>query len=159
MSSDSNRPSPSLGEGRASLAGGQQRGEGSRARERRKQATKSEGLLWSVLRARQLCGLKFRREHPIGPFIVDFACVSKKLAVEIDGGYHDEIVERDRSRQKLIERAGWDVIRFTAKDVEADAEAVARAIAKHIGIEFSFDRRNGGGSGQKSIRGKRVKDG
>jgi very-short-patch-repair endonuclease len=70
--------------------------------------------------ARQLCGLKFRREHPIGPFIVDFACVPQKLVVEIDGGHHDQTVDRDRSHQELIERAGWEVIRFTDKDVEED---------------------------------------
>ena len=128
MGNDADATSPSLREGRA------QRGEVSRARNRRQAKTKSEGLLWSVLRAKQLCGLKFRRERPIGPFIVDFACVSRKLVVEIDGGYHDETVERDRTRQELIERAGWEVIRFTDKEVEGDAEAVARAIAKHIGI-------------------------
>jgi very-short-patch-repair endonuclease len=54
----------------------------SNARECRKRSTPSEGLLWSILRARQLCGLKFRREHPIGGFIADFACEAKMLVVE-----------------------------------------------------------------------------
>ena len=52
-----------------------------------------------VLRARRLCGLKFRRQLPITPFIVDFACVEKRLVVEIDGGYHDYVYENDQSRQ------------------------------------------------------------
>ena len=104
-----------------------------------------------------MCGLKFRREHPIGPFIVDFACVAKKLVVEIDGGYHDQTVETDLSRQEFIKREGWNVIRFTDKDVEGDAEAAARAIAKHIGVEYEFVRRKGGGSGQKSIHAKPPK--
>ena len=51
----------------------------------RKRQTESESLLWNILRTRQLCGLKFRRQHPIGPYVVDFACVEKHLVVEIDG--------------------------------------------------------------------------
>jgi len=124
------------------------------ARCRRKEKTKSEGLLWSVLRAKQLCGLKFRREHPVGPFIVDFACVSQKLVIEVDGGYHDEKVEADRVRQALLEQEGWRVIRFTDREVEEDAEAVARAIAKHIGVAYEFSAKVRDGSGQKSSRAK-----
>src|SRR6056297_376186 len=124
------------------------------ARCRRKRKTKSEGLLWSVLRARQLCGLKFRREHPVGPFIVDFVCVSQKLVVEVDGGYHDETFEADRVRQALLEQEGWQVIRFTDREVEEDAEAVARAIAKQIGEAYEFSARVRDGSGQKSVRAK-----
>ena len=151
MSNDSHTTSPSFREGRA------QRGEGSHARDRRQTKTKSEGLLWSVLRAKQLCGLKFRREHPIGPFIVDFACVNQKLVVEVDGGYHDQTIELDLSRQEWIEGDGWEVIRFTDMEVEENAEAVARAIAKHVGIEYTFVRRNGRGSGKENIRAKRPK--
>ena len=118
------------------------------ARERRRQRTASEGLLWSVLRARQLCNLKFRREHPIGPFITDFACESKRLVVEIDGDYHDQTTEQDISREEvLLRRLGWDVLRFTNDDVNKDTEAVGRAIAKHLGLEYSFRRRSGGRSG------------
>ena len=75
---------------------------GERARSLRKTQTVSEGLLWSVLRGRQLCGLKFRRQHPIEPWIVDFACPEKMLVVEIDGGYHDDVVETDLKRQAQI---------------------------------------------------------
>ena len=63
----------------------------SRARLLRENATQSESLLWQLLRRKQLCGLKFRRQHPIGPFFADFACVSRKLVIEIDGGYHDVV--------------------------------------------------------------------
>ena len=122
------------------------------ARERRKQTTQSEGLLWSVLRARQLCNLKFRREHPIGGFITDFASEGKKLVVEIDGGYHDQTVEEDVARERILRDLGWDVIRFSDKDVEEDAEAVCRAIAMHLGLEYSFKKRRGGRSGMKSER-------
>lgn len=60
-----------------------------RARELRARQTKAESLLWQVLRGRRLCGLKFRRQFPIEPWIVDFACVEHKLVVELDGGYRD----------------------------------------------------------------------
>ena len=66
----------------------------SRARALRKTQTRSEGLLWSVLRAKQLCGLKFRRQYPIETWIVDFACPEKMLIVEVDGGYHDHVRKR-----------------------------------------------------------------
>lgn len=122
----------------------------SNARNRRKNSTASEGLLWSILRAQQVCGLKFRREHPIGPFIADFACEAKKLVIEIDGGYHDQIAEQDLAREQVLRRLGWDVLRFSDKDVERDAEAVGRAIARHLELEYSFHKRSGGGSGMKA---------
>ena len=70
-----------------------------RVRSLRESQTKSEGLLWSILRANQLCGLKFRRQHPVDPWITDFACVEKMLVVEIDGGCHDQTVEADIQRR------------------------------------------------------------
>ena len=123
---------------------------GERARSLRKTQTVSEGLLWSVLRARQLCGLKFRRQHPIEPWIVDFACPEKMLVVEIDGGYHDYMVENDLKRQEQLVSMGWKVIRFTDKDVEEDADAVARAIARDLDLEYEFSPRQATGSGMHS---------
>ena len=120
---------------------------GERARSLRKTQTVSEGLLWSVLRARQLCGLKFRRQHPIDPWIVDFACPEKMLVVEIDGGYHDNVVENDLKRQEHLASLGWKVIRFSDKDVEEDAEAIARAIARELDLEYQFSPRKATGSG------------
>jgi len=122
-----------------------------RAKQLRKTQTKSEGLLWSILRARQLCGLKFRRQHPIGPFIADFACIAKRLVVEIDGGYHDLIGESDLSRQALLKQEGWDVLRFTDEDVEQDSEAVAQAIATYLGLQYELKQRMGTGSGMESV--------
>lgn len=120
------------------------------ARERREQATKSENLLWSVLRARQLCGLKFRREHPINGYIVDFACESKKVIVEVDGGYHDQIGEKDIARETYLRGLGWDIIRFAADDVENNVDNVARAIAGHLDCAYSFTKRSRDGSGMKA---------
>ncbi|WP_146392205.1 endonuclease domain-containing protein [Allorhodopirellula solitaria] len=118
-------------------------------RGRRKTQTRSEGLLWSVLRAKQLCGLKFRREHSIGPWFADFACVAKMLVVEIDGGYHDENIESDLRRQRDLEERGWKVLRFTDKDIEQDCEAVAREIAKQLDLHYVHTRRAKTGSGMK----------
>ena len=123
----------------------------SNARGRRRQSTPSEGLLWSILRARQLGELKFRREHPVGGFIVDFACEAKKLVVEIDGGYHDQIGEQDVAREEILRELGWDVIRFSDEDVEKDAKAVGQAIAKLLRLEYTFQKRTGAGSGMKVL--------
>ncbi len=77
-----------------------------RARELRKRQTEAESLLWYVLRGRRLCGLKFRRQFPVEPFIADFACVEERLIVEIDGGYHDYTCADDQSRQRRRARSG-----------------------------------------------------
>jgi len=107
----------------------------SHARSLRQQQTQAESLLWYVLRARRLCGLKFRRQFPVGPFIADFACVEEQVIVEIDGGYHDWVYAEDRSRQIWLERAGWRVLRFSNEDVIADVESVAIAIARYLNRE------------------------
>ena len=121
-------------------------------RQRRQQQTRSEGLLWSVLRAKQLCRLKFRREFSIEHWIVDFLCIAQMLIVEIDGGYHDATIENDLQRQSELERLGWKILRFTDKEVEQDAEAVGRAIAKVLALKFEFKSRAKTGSGMKSQR-------
>jgi len=123
-----------------------------RARSLRSNETKSEKLLWSLLRSKQVCGLKFRRQHPIGPFFADFACNSQKLVVEIDGGYHDAVAESDLSREAYLKKLGWDVVRFSDQDVEDDPEAVAIAIARHLGLRFEFRKRKKSGSGMKHVR-------
>ena len=122
-----------------------------RARLLRTTETVSEGLLWSVLRARQVCGLKFRRQYVIEPWVVDFACPQHMLVVEVDGGYHDNVVENDLKRQRHLESLGWKVIRFSDKDVEVDAEAVARAIARELNLEYEFRPRKATGSGMRHI--------
>jgi very-short-patch-repair endonuclease len=120
-----------------------------RARSLRSTETKSEKLLWSILRGKQVCGLKFRRQHPISHFFADFACVSHKLVIEIDGGYHDVVIESDLNRESILRAHGWDVLRFSADDVEDDPESVAMAIAAHLELDYRFDRRGGGRSGMR----------
>ena len=95
-----------------------------RARELRRTMTESERLLWSHLRNRQLGGLKFRRQHPIGPFIVDFYCAAKRLVVEVDGRIHEGQGDRDAVRTENLEEHGYRVIRFRNERVLADVESV-----------------------------------
>jgi adenine-specific DNA-methyltransferase len=109
-----------------------------KARALRQQKTEAESLLCYALRDRRLCGLKFRRQYPLKPFIADFACIEKKLVIEVDGGYHDYVYEKDKSRQEKIESRGWDVIRFSNREVLDDIESVVIAIARHLGLPAEF---------------------
>jgi len=97
------------------------------ARENRKRPTRSEALLWHALRGRKL-GCYFRRQHPIGAYIVDFACTTQRLVVEIDGGIHRMQQEHDARRQRVIEMLGWRVMRIEAHDVERDVDAAVARI-------------------------------
>jgi very-short-patch-repair endonuclease len=99
-----------------------------RARELRKEITLAEKLLWSRLRNKQLKGLKFRRQHPLGPFIADFYCAARRLVVEIDGDIHDLQPERDAARTEQFKQYGYRLIRFRNKQVLNDIEDVLVAI-------------------------------
>jgi very-short-patch-repair endonuclease len=81
--------------------------------------TTAEGLLWRHLRGRGLCGEKFRRQVPIGPFIADFACLERRLIVELDGRPHEapERRRRDRHRDEWLAAHGWCVLRLTNERV------------------------------------------
>ena len=100
------------------------------ARRLRRDATIPEALLWSVLRDGGLGGLKFRRQHPIGPYAADFYCHCAGLVVELDGMSHDNRADADRTRTRYLERTGLRVIRFLNDDVVADIDAVAEAILR-----------------------------
>ena len=126
------------------------------ARKLRREETPSERLLWAALRASQLCGLKFRRQHGIGPFFADLACCSEKLIVEIDGGYHELIGEQDIDRQKWLVENGWRVIRCSADDVMNDLGSVLLMIAHACGREVEFSRRQGGRTGVMKFDAKRI---
>ncbi|KAA1262015.1 hypothetical protein LF1_45760 [Rubripirellula obstinata] len=116
------------------------------ARDLRRRQTEAESLLWSVLRAKQVCRLKFRRQHPEPPYIIDFACLAEKLAVEIDGGYHDNVYDKDQARERFLIDRGWRIKRFTNEDVRSDVESVATAIARYLGRVYSFQKRQAGTS-------------
>jgi very-short-patch-repair endonuclease len=98
------------------------------ARQFRKQPTASEAILWQALRGKQLDGWKFRRQQPIGPFVVDFFCPSERLIVEVDGPIHDEQRDADRRRQELLESLGLRFVRVTAASVETNLDAVLASI-------------------------------
>jgi very-short-patch-repair endonuclease len=102
-----------------------------RARELRMNTTDAERRLWSLLRGRQLQGYKFRSQHNVGQFILDFACVEHKLAVEADGGQHNESNDDDR-RTAWLEGQGWTVIRFWNNEILTNLEAVSDSILKEL---------------------------
>ncbi len=91
--------------------------------------TRPERTLWALLRRNEL-GWHFRRQHPVGPYILDFYCAAAKLAVEVDGPVHQEQIDRDRRRTAWLEQEGIRVIRFSAEEVEAQPAAVLAAIAR-----------------------------
>lgn len=98
------------------------------ARDYRKEPTPSEDTLWRALRGRRLDGCKFRRQQPIGPFIVDFFCAGRALIVEVDGSVHATQEERDTERQAVLEACGYRVLRIGANQVEQDTGVVLALI-------------------------------
>jgi very-short-patch-repair endonuclease len=92
-----------------------------RARELRRQMSLPEIVLWQALRRAGLGGLRFRRQHPIGPYIIDFFCPAARLAVEVDGFFHDSVAQahRDERRQAWLTQ-GVRVLRIRASDVLTD---------------------------------------
>jgi very-short-patch-repair endonuclease len=93
--------------------------------------TDAERRLWSLLRGRQLNGCKFRRQHPVGRYILDFACIERRLAVEVDGGQHADN-NNDRHRTAWLEAQGWQVIRFWNNEVLSNPDGVAARIAEML---------------------------
>ena len=110
----------------------------SRARDNRRYATLSEAQLWNELRDRRLRQLKIRRQHPLGPFIVDFYCAEHALVIEVDGSVHDSITARryDATREARLVAMGFRVIRFSVDDVMRNMELVLTAIAEACGKEY-----------------------
>ena len=99
-----------------------------RARELRQPQTAAEQKLWSALRNRQLGGFKFRRQHPIDRFIVDFFCHECALVIEVDGDSHVSQVEYDHARAEWLNDRGYHVVRFTNQEVERQLPAVLEVI-------------------------------
>ena len=99
------------------------------ARRLRQSSTDAERRMWSALRDRRLASYKFRRQHPIGPYVVDFACTYHSLAIELDGSPHAENAA-DARRTSWLESQGWKVIRFWNTDVLNNANGVVEAILK-----------------------------
>ncbi len=95
-----------------------------RARQLRSTMTDAERTLWRALRRKQLDGHRFRRQHPIGRYIVDFFCPEAKLIVELDGGQHAEQADYDADRTEWLEARGYRVVRYWNPDVLGNLEGV-----------------------------------
>jgi very-short-patch-repair endonuclease len=102
------------------------------ARELRRRATEAEKKLWFHLRQRQIEGVKFRRQQPIGEFIVDFASFEKRLIIELDGGQHKVQKDEDRIRDRFLQQEGFKVLRFWNTEVFENLEGVLEAIRERL---------------------------
>jgi len=96
----------------------------------RRSMTHAEVLLWQELRRNAMEGLRFRRQHPIGPYVADFACAPVKLVLEVDGATHgsEAQVAHDRRRSAYLAKRGWREIRFSNFDIYKDLSGVMEAI-------------------------------
>lgn len=104
------------------------------ARQLRQNQTDVEQLLWKYLRNRRFNGVKFRRQHPIGPYIVDFASLENQLIVELDGGHHNtkEGKRKDKERIFWLEKNGYRIIRFWNNEVISDIDSVLQLIQETL---------------------------
>jgi very-short-patch-repair endonuclease len=112
------------------------------ARRLRETETSAEDLLWRELRNRRLDGWKFRRQVPIAGHIADFACVSARLTIEVDGVQHETEVDSDRERRIKIESAGFLEIRFTNDDVRGRPHWVIEEIRRALDIASTRQMRS-----------------
>jgi len=105
-----------------------------RCRNLRKNQTDAEKKLWSIVRNRQLCGVKFRRQFPVGRYIVDFYCPEYSIGIEADGGQHYEEKgrKRDQLRTQELNKLGVEIIRFSDHDILTNIDAVFEVIQKAI---------------------------
>ncbi|WLT40533.1 endonuclease domain-containing protein (plasmid) [Synechocystis sp. B12] len=103
-----------------------------RAKELRKNQTPSEQILWECLRDRRLGGAKFRRQHNIGSYIVDFYCHDARLVVEVDGPIHDRQQERDENRDRWLMQQGLQVVRFKNEEVQESLDQVLNRILDYL---------------------------
>ena len=101
-----------------------------RARRLRRDSTDAERLLWRHLRDRVAIGAKVRRQHPIGPYVVDFVCLDRKLVIEIDGGQHGGA--NDARRTAWLESEGYAVLRFWNNEMLEQTESVLSAIREAL---------------------------
>lgn len=106
-----------------------------RARELRKNLTDAERKLWAQLRLRQVEGHRFRRQRPVGPYIVDFICLEQRLIIEVDGGQHAERTSKDAKRDAWLRSQGYRVLRFWNNEVLSQTEGVLHVIIEALGEE------------------------
>jgi very-short-patch-repair endonuclease len=98
------------------------------AKKLRRNSTQAEALLWRSLKARQLDGIKFRRQQPVGKFIVDFVCFEKRIVIELDGGQHAITKSRDNDRDRWLADKGFIIMRFWNNDLFENLDGVLAVI-------------------------------
>ena len=100
----------------------------------RKHMTETESLIWDKLKYNQISGLKFRRQHPINQFIVDFYCHKARLVIEIDGKIHEqrEVAEHDEGREYMLKGFGLEILRFKNEEILNDLERVISKIQSKL---------------------------
>lgn len=106
------------------------------ARRLRRAMTPAEQTLWQALRRQHLTGLRFRRQHAVGPFILDFYCPASHLVVEVDGGVHEEPEQaaRDAARTEALAAYGYHILRVSNEQVLSDVNAVVRSIVQEASM-------------------------
>lgn len=102
----------------------------------RRDQTPAEQRIWSALRRKQLDGLRFRRQHPVGRFILDFYCAEHRLVVEVDGDTHASKTEYDMERSAWLEAHGYHVLRFANSDVRENLEGVLESILNFVAADL-----------------------
>jgi very-short-patch-repair endonuclease len=100
------------------------------ARRLRRDMTEAEKAMWRLLRSRQLAGYKFRRQEPVGRYIVDFVCFSHKLVVEVDGGQHADATAYDQRRTRFFLDEGFQILRLWNNEVLENRDGVCARIAE-----------------------------
>ena len=103
-----------------------------RARNLRRDSTEAERAFWNEVRAKRLAGFRFRRQVPIGPYIVDFVCPAAKLVVELDGGQHQEQIAADDRRTRRLELEGYRVLRVWNNDVLGNMTGVLEMLLAEL---------------------------
>ena len=104
------------------------------ARKLRKRLTDAERRIWSRLRLRQLDGLKFRRQAPLGPYVVDFVCFEQKLIVEVDGSQHAVVTRQERERAAWLESQGFRIVRIWNNDALQNTDGVVEHILRCLAL-------------------------
>ncbi|MGH2533301.1 MAG: endonuclease domain-containing protein [Thermomicrobiales bacterium] len=100
------------------------------ARQLRRRLTSAERVLWEAIKGKQLAGLRFRQQHPVGPFVLDFYCPACKLVVELDGEIHREQIEQDAYRDQHLAAYGYTIPRFRNEEVLRNLPSVLTRIAE-----------------------------
>ena len=126
-----------------------------RAKRLRRAQTDAERKLWLRLRSRQMNGFKFRRQQPIGRYIVDFFCPESRLVVELDGGHHADQVQKDQRRTEFLNKTGYRVLRFWDNEVLTNTESVLQKIINELNHPSPRPSPSRGEGVEKQGRGNR----